>query len=94
MSSPANIITLSGVVGPDRLDSIETTLNELLDMSRPQVEVRLINVDSMHLGVVNVLVKARNTARSQLGDITVVVDANSHAQGLLATVGIVGTMRP
>ena len=49
MSSPANTITLSGVVGPDRLDSIETTLNELLDMPRPQVEVRLINVDSMHL---------------------------------------------
>ena len=48
----------------------------------------------MHLGVVNVLVNARNTARSRFGDITVVVDANGQAQGLLATVGIIGTMRP
>ena len=94
MSSPANTITLSGVVGPDRLDSIERALNELLNTRRPQVEVRLINVDSLHLGVVNALVKARNRARSQFGDITVVVDTNGQAQGVLATVGIVGTMRP
>ena len=81
-------------IGPDRLGSIERTLTELLNTPRPQVEVRLIDVDSMHLGVVNVLVNARNTARSRFGDINVVVDANGQAQGLLAAVGIIGTMRP
>ena len=94
MNAQANTITLSGVIGPDRLGSIERALTELLNTPRPQVEVRLIDVDSMHLGVVNVLVNARNTARSRFGDITVVVDANGQAQGLLATVGIIGTMRP
>ena len=94
MSPRANTITLSGVIGPDRLGSIERTLTELLNTPRPQVEVRLIDVDSIHLGVVNVLVNARNTARSRFGDINVVVDAGSQAQGLLAAVGIVGTMRP
>lgn len=94
MRTPANTITLSGVVGPDRLSVIEAALDEALNTSRPQVEVRLTNVDSVHLGVVNVLVKARNIARSRRGDITVIVDAGSQPQSLLATVGIVTTMRP
>lgn len=94
MSASPDTITFSGVVGPDRLGAIELALTHLLDKPRPQVEVRFINVDFMHLGVVNVLVKARNIARSRRGDINVVVDADSQAQDLMATVGIVGTMRP
>ena len=94
MSLPADTITLSGIVGPDRLGAIDSALAELLNKPRPQVEIRLINVDSLHLGVVNVLVRARQLSRFQRGDINVVVDANSQAQKLLKSVGIVGTMRP
>lgn len=94
MTSPVDTLTLSGVVGPDRLESIDDALAELLNAPRPQVEVRLIDVDSIHLGMVNVLVKARALARSRSGDINVVVDANSQAQHVLATVGIIRTMRP
>ena len=94
MTAPGDSLTLSGTVGPDRLHAIEAALAELLDKPRPQVEVRFSNTESVHLGVVNVLVKARTAARRRYGDITVVVDANSHAQRVLASVGIVGTMRP
>ncbi len=94
MNVTQETITLSGVLGPDRLMAIEQTLTEILDRPRPQVEVRLVDVDSMHLGVVNVLVKHRHVARSRFGDISIVVDANSQAQELLARVGIIGTMRP
>ncbi len=94
MSSAHNTLTFTGTISPDRLNGIEVALDELLDQPRPQVEVRFENVDSAHLGVVNLLVKARSTARARRGDLTVVVAADSQAQRVLATVGIVGTMRP
>ncbi len=94
MSSAHDTLTLTGDIGPGRLDEIEVALTELLDKPRPQVEVRFVDVASAHLGVVNVLVKARTLARARYGDVKVVVDPNSQAQHLLSTVGIVGTMRP
>lgn len=94
MSAHPDTITLSGDVGPDRLRSIESSLIALLTKPRPQVDVRFVDVGSVHLGVVNVLVKARNVARSRRGDINVIVEADSQVQSLLTAVGIVGTMRP
>ena len=94
MSSAHDTLTLTGDIGPGRLEEIEVALTELLDKPRPQVEVRFVDVASAHLGVVNVLVKARTLARARFGDVKVVVDPNSQAQALLSTVGILGTMRP
>jgi len=88
------VVTLTGRLGPDCLVAIEQELDELLCEARPRVELRLIDVDSLHLGVANVIVKARQRAQERGGDIDVIVDANSPAQHVLRSVGIVRTMRP
>ena len=95
-SEPAepNALTLTGALGPARIDAVEAEIEALLAGPRPQLQVRLVDVDSIHLCMVNVLVKARANAREKFGDLTVTVDRDSDAERLLAKVGLVGTLRP
>ena len=87
-------IKFHGELGPAQADPLRAALEPLLSAPRPHVEVDLVGVTSLHLGIVNVLVAARETARERGGDINVTVAANSHAQHVLARVAIVGTIRP
>lgn len=89
-----NSLTLSGVLGPSRLSEVEAAISERLLSPRPQLEIRLVDVEAMHLGMVNVLIKARTEARKRLGDVNVIVDRDSDAERMLAAVGIIGTLRP
>ena len=87
-------VILSGNLGPEHASAVSSELDNALEQSRPLVELDLVNVESMHLGVVNVLIAARDKARAKFGDITVIVGVDSPVHALLSQVGIVGTMRP
>ena len=89
-----NVFSLSGEMGPGRVQEIEAELQDRLAVPRPRLVIDIVAVHSMHLGVANVLVKAQRLARESCGDIDVFVEADSQPQRLLKSVGIVGTMRP
>ena len=89
-----NEIQLFGELGPDQVDSLSEKLGWLLEQPRPQLELDLCNVTSLHLGIVNVLIGARNEAQARLGDLRVVVGSGSETHYTLARVGIVATLRP
>ncbi len=94
MNETLNEVALHGEVGPAHVEPLRAKLDRILAQSRPQVEIDLSEVTTMHLGVVNVLIAARDEARARLGDLAVIVRSESDAQRTLARVGIVGTMRP
>lgn len=87
-------LKLSGDLGPDRLDAIRATLIEMLSHDRPQIELNLVDVGSLHLGVANLLVAVRDQAAARLGGLDVIVAPNSEADRVLSMVGIVRTIRP
>lgn len=89
-----NRCTLDGDLGPDRLDALAKTFDEMLSQPRPRFEIDLVGVGSLHLGVVNLLVSVRDQARAQLGDVAVIAAPGSQAHLALAQVGILGVMRP
>lgn len=87
-------ISLHGDLGADQVDVLRRNLQSSLNQPRPQLQLDLCGVTSLHLGVINVLVAARDHARTQLGDLFVIVGEDTAAQHMLAQVGIVASVRP
>ena len=87
-------MALSGDVGPQEGAVLRQELAGMLANLRPRLEIDLVDVTSLHLGVVNVIMAAQAQARSNLGDLTIIVRQGSVAQKLFSRVGIAPVMRP
>ena len=92
--STTDKVALSGDLGPQEAHSLRQELAGMLEQPRPKIEIDLVDVASIHLGVVNVVVAAQGQARSNLGDVIVIARPGTPAQQLFLQVGIVPVMRP
>ena len=91
-----NAITLAGDLGPGRIDEVREVIAEglCLEDRRPRLRINFEDVGHVHLGMVNVILRATAAAQARGGDVELVVDPDSDADRAFRLAGIVRTFRP